>query len=257
MPLEAILKEAGKGFSAGAVKIADPAGYFYSIADRLNTGVGYSSSRSIPTVHNLASEVIYSDPDQEVDFVEQALPRAGGTLLGMGATAALFYGIYNVGGPVALATIPAVAGLWSTGAAFYNYIYDSIHGEKIGDYHEKASFYDGFKYGWHLSTHLYMPLIHEFESEVTGRGLYNSYVESSIKGAATGMRRNFRALAGSFIGSLVGGFVDIASLGIVPMYKSIRDTIKTVKGERAESCRPAYEDVNQDFPIFNPGLAMA
>jgi hypothetical protein len=97
-------------------------------------------------------------------------------------------------------------------------------GKRTEKFYERASFKNGFYYGWNKLTHLYVPLIHDVESYFTGRGLNNSKFESSIKHSSKPIRRNLKAILGSLAGSIVGAAVFAASFGIIPLYKSIRDT---------------------------------
>ncbi len=106
---------------------------------------------------------------------------------------------------------------------------DERTGKRTENFYDRASFEEGFYYGWNQSTHFYMPLVHDGEGMMTGRGLNNSRIDSSIKDSSIKMRRNLTSLAGSSFGSIIGAIVSVASLGIVPLYKSIRDTRKNLR----------------------------
>jgi len=102
-------------------------------------------------------------------------------------------------------------------------------GKEIKYVTEKASFEEGFSYGWENGTHLYMPAVHDVEGFFTGRGLNDSRVESSIKDDSVKVRRNGHSVLGTMLGIVTGTATSILTLGILPLYKSIRDTSKNFK----------------------------
>ena len=109
------------------------------------------------------------------------------------------------------------------------YVSDFKKGEKINGKYEKASFYDGFKYGWESGTHLFIDDLHALETNYTGRSIGQSKLVSSMKESSKKARRNFSSVAGTFVGGITGGIVSILTLGLLPLYKSVRDTAKSLK----------------------------
>ncbi|MBT4376598.1 hypothetical protein HOD29_04455 [archaeon] len=234
--LEKILGNVGKGFVTGLVKPLDPVGTAFSGGDKYNTGVGYSDKkRALKTIHNHAYQAVYNKPEEKLSFGKDYVPRIGGKVLGAGAGVAGLFGLYVVGGPLAALAIPVVTGIYSGINSIGKYVQDifSKKGEKIGDTYEKASFKDGFNFGWEKSSHLYMNGIYDLEGEFSGRGFANSRLETSIKKVADKPRRNFTSLLGNLVGNIVGVTASVLTLGILPLYKSIRDTTKIIEGSRA------------------------
>ena len=100
---------------------------------------------------------------------------------------------------------------------------------------------DGMRYGWHQST--YIPLFkthHNLEADLTGRGLQDSHIESRITASSGAVRRNFASVAGGIVGAIGGGLATACSLGIVPLYKSIRDWYRTATNKLYARSIPAY-----------------
>lgn len=240
--LEIVVGNFEKGAVTGIAGVVDPFGRIISVSDKWLTGAGYSSPRAPKTLHNAVYREVYEKPDEPVDFATGSVPRGVGNLVGGGLAAVGFYALYKTGGWIAAATIPAITGIYSGVQAVKKYIHDFIHGEKAEEnIFEKGSFSDGFRFGWHAGTHFYMSALHDLEGNLTGRGLENSHVESSIKGSSTAARRNFSQMAGNVVGGFVGALASIASLGILPLYKSIRDTINTLDGKKAETYEPTMK----------------
>ena len=99
---------------------------------------------------------------------------------------------------------------------------------------------DGLKFGWHRST--YIPafgLHHDLEADLTGRGLADSHIESRITASAGGVRRNFASFAGGVVGSMLGGLATLCTLGVLPLYKSVRDWYRTSAGIKYARSKPA------------------
>ncbi|HPD82013.1 MAG TPA: hypothetical protein PK357_02840 [Candidatus Pacearchaeota archaeon] len=227
--LEKIAGNLGKGMCTGLTRVLDPVGTFCSEIDYSLTGVGYSNDRALGTIHNEVYKTVYDKPEEKVDFGTGYVPRYFGNALGGGLAALGIYGLYKSFGWVAAATIPFFTGLYSTFNSIKKYVSDFKHGEKIDNNYEKASFYDGFNYGWHSGTHLFIDNFHVFETALTGRSVNQSRLVSSMKDSSINMKRNFSAVAGKVLGGVTGGFVSLLTLGILPLYKSIRDTVKTLK----------------------------
>lgn len=240
--LEEVVKNFGRGASTGVAKVVDPLGTVISYADKWYTGSGFSSPRAPETVHNWIYGKAYTNPEKNVDMATGYIPRGAGRLIGGGLAAIGTYALYKAGGFLAAAFVPAVTGIYSVVNTIKKYVHDFNLGEQAGkDTYEKGSFSDGFRFGWHKGTHLYMPLIHDFEGDLTGRGIDDSHVESSIKGSSTAARRNFSSIAGTFVGGLVGAAASIATLGILPLYKSIRDTVNVFDGKKARTYEPTFK----------------
>lgn len=241
--LTEIVKNSGKGFVVGAGRIIDPIGGALSNVDYWVSGAGPSNrERALPTVTNQIYQNIYSKPEENLGFWRGYVPRFLGEVTGTIGTGVGLLGIYATFGPVAAFTLPVAFGIYDTLASGARYVHDFIFGERVKGKHEKASFKDGFRYGYHESTHLsLMRLFHEIEEDLTGRGLDTSHVRSSIMGSANAMRRNFSAILGSFMGVATGLGVSILSLGIVPFYKSTRDALRTIKkSKKTKIHKPSF-----------------
>lgn len=87
----------------------------------------------------------------------------------------------------------------------------------------KATFSQGFKSGWAAYTQGPLAYLHQLENSLTGRGLRNSHINSAYRDAYQPMRRNLRASIGHVVGGVIGTLASIATLGILPIYKSVRD----------------------------------
>lgn len=222
MRLEGILENFGEGLATGAVKLVDPVGTSLSYFDKWSTGAGYSSERSPETFHNHVYKLAYNDPDRELHGSEEYFPRTLGAISGIGLGTWGILSLYSISPILGLAA-PVITGLYGLTNTIGTYIHDTFKGEKTEE-PKKASFEEGFYSGWNSTTHLYMNFAHDIEGGLTGRGLDNSKIESSIKDSYKPMRRNFKSLAGSLLGVITGAIVSVASLGLVPLYKSIRDT---------------------------------
>jgi len=240
--LEGILGNFGKGTVTGVVRALDPVGSVLSEVDRWATGAGYSSGRAPRTLHNLVYQGIYNDPEEKVELANGYVPRAIGNVVGFGTVGLGIYGLYSYFGPIAAFAVPVATGIYSLFKTVARYVHDFVRGEKVGEkQYEKASFYDGFRYGWHKSTHFVLPYIHQIEGNLTGRGFDNSVIESTIKGSSSSVRRNFESFAGQLFGSVVGSVASIASFFILPIYKSIRDVANTFEGKEADAYEPAFK----------------
>jgi hypothetical protein len=227
--LEKIAGNLGRGACIGLTNVLDPVGMYLSGIDYSLTGIGYSDDRALETVHNKVYKAVYNKPEDKVDFGTGYAPRYVGNVLGRGLAVLGTYGLYKSFGWVAAATIPFFTGLYSAFNSIKKYVSDFGKGEKINNKYEKASFYDGFKYGWHTGTHLFVNDFHAIETSLTGRGVNQSRLVSSMKDSSMNMRRNFSSVAGRVVGGIVGGVASLLTLGILPLYKSLRDTVKTLK----------------------------
>ena len=231
--LEKIVNNLEKGIYTGVIKAFDPLGTVLSGLDYSLTGVGFSDERSLKTVHNEIYKAVYPKPEEKLDFGKEYVPRFLGNAVGAGITAFGLYGLYQSFGWVGAAVIPFCTGVYSAFNSVKKYISDFKNGEKIGENYEKAKFYDGFKYGWESGTHLFMQDIHALESNYSGRSINKSRLTSSIKDSSKNARRNFASVAGNVVGGITGGVVSLLTLGILPLYKSIRDTYKSVKNRES------------------------
>ncbi len=227
--LEKILDNFGRGAFTGSVKILDPIGNVLSNVDYSLTGIGYSDDRSLDTVHNAFYKEMYNKPEEKVTFGTGYVPRFFGNAVGGGLAALGLYGLYESFGWIGAAAIPFFTGVYSAVNSVKKYISDFKKGEKINDKYEKASFSDGFKYGWHSGTHLFIDDLHYLETNYTGRSVNQSKLISSMKDSSKNTRRNFSSVAGTFVGGITGGMASLLTLGILPLYKSLRDTYRTLK----------------------------
>jgi len=232
--LENIVSNTGKGFLTGAITVLDPIGTIASDLDYWISGVGPCDKRSLPTIFNGLYQRAYKKPDEKVDFSSGYVPRFLGYLAG-GIGAFIGLGeLYLAGGLVAALAIPVGLGIYSGFGVIETYIDNMIYGEKVEEKFEKSTFYNGFKLGYHETTHLDLfRSLFILEKDLSGRNLGNSHVYSSMNKSAEKMRRNFSAITGFIAGSLVGAAISIYTLGIVPIYKSIRDTVKNFEGVKS------------------------
>jgi len=229
--LEKIVTNTCRGFLTGAVTVLDPIGSIASDLDYWISGVGPCDKRSLPTFFNKAYQKIYKKPEEKVDFTSGYVPRFFGYLAG-GIGAAIGLGeLYLYGGLFAALAIPVGLGIYSGIGAIGTYLYDIFKGEKVGETHEKSTFYNGFKLGYHETSHMSLFRgLFNLEKDLSGRNLGNSHIYSSMNDSAGKMRRNFTSLAGFAVGSVVGAAASFYSFGIVPLYKSMRDTFFNFSG---------------------------
>ncbi|MFH1503120.1 MAG: hypothetical protein ABIE36_00480 [Candidatus Diapherotrites archaeon] len=227
--LEKFVGNFGKGTLVGLTRIADPIGTSLSGTDYLITGVGYSDERALDTIHNKVCRTVYNKPEEKISFGTGYVPRAIGNIAGGSLAAVGLFGLYKSFGWVAAATIPFLTGVYDAFNSIKKYISDFGKGEQINGEYKKGSFYDGFRYGWHSGTHLFIDDLHELETSFTGRSVNQSRLDSSMRESSKNMRRNFSSVAGRVLGGLTGGVVSLLTLGILPLYKSVRDTVRTIK----------------------------
>jgi len=233
--LESAVRNLGRGFITGLAGAVDPVGLTLKNFDTLTTGYGPAEAEAPDTVPNLAYKLAYKDLDRRVPFGKGYASRLMGKVVGAAGGLAGLTGLYLVGGPVAAVAAPAILGIYSLGTTIKDYV-KGFFG-KVPEGERKAKFSDGFKYGWHVNTHSYLRTLHQIEYGLTGRGINQSGINSSMKSSADKMRyRNFTGVAGRFVGGIFGLAASILSLGLIPIYKSVRDTVKTV-----EENRPAYQ----------------
>ncbi len=233
--LEKVLYNLGRGTVGGASAFVDPVGALISGVDYTYAGIGPADkARGNDTVYNEINKHVFSDYSENQDFAKSYIPRFAGTLLGSAAAYGTGALLWASSGPAAALFIPAVTGIYSLITGGIRYAKDWVNGEKIGDNYEKGSFYDGFKFGWHQNTNFLSTLVQPWESQLTMRGYDNSHFRGcSTTAAAKGARRNFRSMAGSFVGGIVGTAATVATLplfGGIALYKTIRDSVKSVEG---------------------------
>jgi len=221
--LESIVGNFGKGLTTGVTQVVDPIGTLISKLDYTFTGIGYSDENASPTFHNDVYRTVYN-PEEKISFNRGYLPRALGKLTGAGLVGA---------GAYALVASIGVAAPWLLVPSAIYYVIRRLS-KPINKNREKASFCDGFKYGWQSGSN-FLDLGHELESGLTGRGKENSRIYSSIRESAKPMRRNFSSIAGSFVGKLTGLFASRLTLYILPTYKCVRDLVKNHKIQKQES----------------------
>lgn len=232
--LESIAGNLGRGVLTGISKIVDPLGYVASKVDYAITGTGYSEENSPDTIHNMTYKTVYRKPEEEVSFKKGYAPRFIGNVLGGGLAFAGLAGLYVGLGPIAALTVPALFGVYSTITTAKEYAKGFFKKYEEGE--RKASFSDGFKYGWHSGTNSYLKLFHYMESNLNGRGVDQSAVNSSMKYSAGKMKsRSFGGFAGRVLGGITGTAVSVLSFGIVPLYKTIRDTMRARNPEAAKA----------------------
>ena len=232
--LEKALDNLGRGAVTGLASIIDPIGNVFSGIDYAFTGVGPSDKRALDTVYNNLYKGVYPDPEEKVDFGTGYLPRFLGRLGGIGLGGIGLLALYKSFGWVAAAAVPFATGIYSAFNSVKKYIQDFGKGEKIGDKNEKARFYDGFKYGWSRGTHLFIDDLHYLETAYTGRSIYESGLESSMKKHSANARRNFSSVLGTVAGGITGGIVSLLTLGLLPLYNSVRDTVKTFEKNKKD-----------------------
>jgi|GEM_PF-5482857 len=227
-----VLEQLVRGAGVGAVNVADPIGAVINHTDRWISGAGPSDrERAISTVSAAAYQQFFLESEEALSFWSAYVPRFGGKLIGGFGAAAGLYGAgvataALTGAPVwvGATAIPGMLGIYGAARALGRYVHDYVKGERIGGSLQKSSFWQGIKYGYHQATHLPAMLrFHDLESGLTGRGFDTSHTETSIAGSGYSVRRNFRTLLGSLVGATWGALVSVATLGIVPLYKSIRD----------------------------------
>ena len=255
LDLEKIVKNFGKGSTTGLAKAVDPLGYILSSTDRWHTGAGYSSSRSPKTLHNKVYQSVYGEDLQgeQLDLAQEYVPRGVGNVAGIGVGALGLYGLYSYLGPVAALAIPVVTGVYDLAKFVARYVHDFTRGERVyEDTYEKSSFYEGLRLGWHKTTYFGLPLLHELEGEVSGRGFNESKIESYIKESSTATRRNFASIAGSIVGGALGAIASLGTLFILPVYKTIREVVNQSEGKRMGECEPSFrfQDDNE-MKLYN------
>jgi len=232
--LEDTLLNSGKGFASGLTAMADPVGATIAGVDYGFAGIGPADkARNNDTFYNHIHERLYSDHASSQDLKTSYVPRAVGNILGSVGGAAIGYALWTGVSPVAALAVPALTGLYGLVRGGIKYAKNFLEGEKVGENFEKGSFFDGFKFGWHAQTSYLASVMQPWESLLSGRGYDTSKVEGSTSThAAKGARRNFSSMAGSFFGRVVGEAVNVATLLITPLYKTVRDGIRSVEGKK-------------------------
>lgn len=207
--LENIVRGAGIGFALAL----DPIGSTLSSADYSLTGIGPSDKKNaLPTASNLAYSGIYSNPEKKLaDKGEYALRLLGS---GIGAIGGL---AMYVAAPVTLLA-PKILGIYSGIATGVKYIQNFTKGENG----KKASFGEGFKLGYEQYSS-FLGIGHDVESYLSGRGQRNSHIKSPIQESAKKTKRNFASVGGNICGKITGLLLSGITLGIVPIYKTLRD----------------------------------
>jgi hypothetical protein len=235
-----------KGMGVGAMSVLDPiSSALIHPIDLGLTGVGLSDKRAIPTVYANTYKAVYPKPDEKLSAGTYAT-RFGGQLIGGVGTGLGLYAVGAAISPILALAAPVALGIYGIVRAVGQYAHDYFKGEKIDGKHQKASFLDGLRFGYHRGSYTLplgrfsfspMELHHNYEASLTGRGYGNSHIDSRIRQSAAPMRRNFAAAAGNIVGQVGGALVSVLSLGIVPLYKTLRDWGRTAKGE----LRPVYQ----------------
>lgn len=221
--LDKILENTGKGLASGLIKIMDPIGELISNLDRNTSGVGYSDENALLTAHNLTYKSIYS-PNEKVDFFSGYMPRFIGEVAGIYTGAYTLAAAACVVNPLLVLAVPLGFGALGMVGGGIKYLREMIYGEK-GQKKSKATFKEGFKFGYENSTS-FLNFFHELEANLTGRGFRSSHIKGPINSSSKEIRRNFSSMLGNILGKITGTTISYLSLGIVPIYKGIRDTIK-------------------------------
>lgn len=226
--LEGMVSNFIAGTVTGVVSVADPLGNIVSNADYWITGIGPADEeRALPIFYNHSYQKFYENPKDDVSFINGYAPRAFGNVAGGIAGIAGYAGLYYIGGMTAALAIPGFFVLYCAFGTIPKYFKDLILGEEINNKYERAEFETGFSLGYHETTHLgIMQALHSLETKLTGRNLGDSHFYSSMVESGGKMRRNIGAVVGYGCGVITGIAVDVVSLGIVPLYKTVRDIIK-------------------------------
>lgn len=241
--IEDVVLNTGKGFASGFTSVADPVGATVASIDYSFAGIGPSDKiRGNNTLYNHIHKGVYGDFERNHDLATGYLPRAVGNVLGGLSGIGLGYLLWTAVSPIAALAVPVAAGVYGLARGIEKYVHDWSKGEKIGERYEKGSFLDGFKFGWHSQTSYLASVGQTWESGLTGRGYDNSHIKgSTATHAAKGARRNFSSMAGSFVGRVVGEVANVFSLAIMPIYKTVRDLIRTAEGTGpGKEYRPSY-----------------
>lgn len=230
--LEKILKNTGKGFITGTAAIVDPVGAIISNIDYNLNGVGPADpERNSQTLYNHFYETVYSDPNDSPDFSTGYLPRASGNFLGGVSVLGLGYALWTCINPVAALALPISAGIYSLVRSGSKLFKTCKQGEKINNQYQKGSFLDGFRFGWHTNTSFLANILQPMEANFTGRGYDSSRIRgSTATHAANGARRNISSMIGSLFGKVTGQVANVLTLGLFPLYKTIREGINSVQG---------------------------
>ena len=234
-----------KGMRSGLGRTWDVFGFIINQVDLQLTGIGPADTRSIPTVSSLIDRKALADTYTQTK--RQATLKTIG--MGLGVVAALselaisgfsrcyFHHVaalttYHLGAftftalsPTFLSAallFPAAMGIYSLGAAVVKYTGNFVRGERRAGWYEKASFKDGFAFGWEKGTHFLGHIAHNYRSLVSGRGYTSSGIYSSIANAALPMRRNFSAVLGSALGQFTGTLANVLTLGYVGRSNNLR-----------------------------------
>ncbi len=268
--LENLLRGAAVGLGATAI---DPLGARVNLYDGDLVGIGPAERQAIPTAAKGILRSAYPDPAASLPvgaYVARGAGLAGGALAGYAGITALA----AAAGPVAYA-LPVLLGGYALARGAGRYLHDIVLGENGPGGRSKGSVPDGFRYGWEYATNALSMPIHVGEMLLTGRGYRNSHYESSVKGAAGGMRRSLRSLAGG-LGGLVAGGATLGAMGglaavaggallgpvgalaglvaglvALPAYKLQRDLRRTARGEAAPvQGRPAARPRRPARPAY-------
>ena len=238
--LEKILKNTGKGLVTGGATIIDPVGALIADADYHLNGIGPADSqRNSNTLYNNIYEKIYSDFNESQELSSGYLPRGVGNILGKVGLVGLGYALWTCVNPFAALALPIATGVYSLFKAGSK---NSVKGEKINNTYQKGSFFNGFRFGWHTRTSFLAETLQPIEATLTGRGYDSSKIRGSMAThAANGARRNLRSMLGSFLGKITGDVANIVTLGILPVYKTIRDSVNSFRGvEPSKRYSPKY-----------------
>lgn len=275
----------GRGFATGAANVIDLFGGIINYVDLNLVGVGYANrDRVISTASSEIHKVVLPNPERELNFRRDYVPRFLGQLGGMATGVGTLYaagkasastiapyipaavatGISNWGAATAASlgkipvigsatgsavlgatslsavpvvvgalAIPAVLGVYAVGSAMYKYTRDFVQGERTG----KASFMDGYRYGWQVGSFTFplfgqIPIFerflspvryrHDLETALRGSDYQDSQFQSPISRAARKMRRNLASIGGAVAGAAVGIAANVLTLGVFSIYKNYR-----------------------------------
>jgi hypothetical protein len=252
MSLDQILR----GMAAGSIRTIDPISTSIHWFDRWTSGAGLSDKdRAIPTAVSAVYQAVYPNPNRSLSASDYT-SRAIGHGIGVVGTAAALAATYCFVSPIVAVAAPVALGIYGIARTVGRYIHNSIYGEKIGRTYQKSSFMDGYRWGYHQGTTynfwgslfgkvgnaILNPIItgHNMEAVLTGRNVDQSRINSRLTSTAGGMRRNFRAILGSTIGSIVGGLANVFTLGTYAIGKNAYHLGRTLYGRPFPQRQPTY-----------------
>ena len=219
--LEKITSSFKNGILAGFAGAVDPVGYVVSHSDLDFSGKGFSNEDSVDTFYSSAYKKNFSPSEDKVDRKNYSA-RFMGQLTGSIAGIAGLVGTYTLLSPLLALAIP-------TGFAGYGITKGIMkYFNRNKEVPEKATFSNGFKFGWSKGTNPLYSLFHRGEAHLTGRGYENSSRDTTIKENSENIGRNFSSVLGNTLGTIFGGATSIFSLGYVP-YKTAKEETKRLR----------------------------